>query len=87
MKKNAFKNPVIGARIDGNTRTSRTLSHAHLKTVSVVSAITWVVLVLAAGTGSLDILGKLGIKELHDIGRISKAAQAKRFTLKAPSSS
>ena len=69
IKKNALRNPVIGARILGNTNTSRALSQAHLTTVSVVSAITWVVLVLATGVGSVETEGKLGINELHDTTR------------------
>ena len=69
IKKNAFKKPVIGDLMLGNTRTRRTESQAHLKTVSVVSAITCVVLVLATGAGSLDIDGKLGTSELHEVTR------------------
>lgn len=70
IKKNAFKKPVIGALMLGNTSTRRTESHAQRKTVSVVSAITCVVLVLATGAGSLlDIDGKLGTSELHEVTR------------------
>ena len=74
IKKNAFKNPVIGALMLGNTKTNTMESHAHCQTVSVVSASTCVVLVLATGAGSLDIDGKLGNNELHEVTkrRISK---------------
>ena len=74
IKKNAFKNPVIGALMLGNTKTNTMESHAHCQTVSVVSANTCVVLVLATGAGSLDIDGKLGNNELHEVTkrRISK---------------
>ena len=64
----------------GNTKTRTMDIQAHSQTLAVVSAITWVALVLAAGAGSLlVILGRLGISELHDISERSGAAKARYF--------
>tara|TARA_R110000824_G_scaffold135156_1_gene298251 strand:- start:1314 stop:1589 length:276 start_codon:yes stop_codon:yes gene_type:complete len=77
MKNNAFKNPVIGALMLGNTKTKTIEIHAHSHILAVVSAITCVVLVLATGAGSLDMVGRLGINELQAVkeSRVKQAIQ------------
>ena len=71
----------MGDLMLGNTNTRMIEIQAHSHILAVVSAITCVVLVLATGAGSLDMVGKLGINELHEVkSRISK----KYFTALTP---
>jgi len=58
---------VMGALILGNTNTRIMEIQAHSHMFAVVSAITCVVLVLATTGSLLDMVGRLGINELHDI--------------------